>query len=56
MKKRDPIYDEQTTASATECTGLIPAAPEDHAQAENYAELYSIHEQTATKLTRKNRK
>jgi len=32
-------------ASATECTGLIPAGVQTKAEAENYAELYAIHEQ-----------
>lgn len=49
-KKRDPFYDLQTTTSATECTGLIPAGLEDEAEAESYSELYSIHRQSPTDL------
>ena len=50
MKPRDPFYDQQTTSSMTECTGLIPSAPEDEAEAESYSELYSIHSQSPTDL------
>ena len=42
-KWEDPIYDVEKIASATECTGLIPAAADTQAEAENYAELYAIH-------------
>ena len=34
----------QTVASATECTGLMPALPEDEAQDAAEAELYGIHD------------
>ncbi|MBQ8537136.1 MAG: hypothetical protein IJ461_07035 [Clostridia bacterium] len=40
---KDPIYDIEKIASATECTGLIPAQVEDEAEVENYAELYAVH-------------
>lgn len=40
-----PIRDVQDLASATECTGLIPAAVEDESEAQRYAELYAIHRQ-----------
>jgi hypothetical protein len=33
-----------TVASATECTGLMPALPEDEAQDAAEAALYDIHE------------
>lgn len=35
--------DSQTVASVTECTGLMPALPEDEAQDEAQAALYGIH-------------
>ena len=38
----DPFYNPEQVVSATECTGLIPAAAEEE-QAEEYAELYAIH-------------
>ena len=40
-----PIREVEDLASATECTGLIPAGVQTQAEAENYAELYAIHEQ-----------
>ena len=33
----------ETVASATECTGLMPALPRDEAQDEAEAALYGIH-------------
>ena len=33
----------QVVASATECTGLMPALPEDESQDEAEAALYGIH-------------
>ena len=33
----------QTVASATECTGLMPALPENEAQDEAEASLYGVH-------------
>lgn len=33
----------EQVASATECTGLMPALPEDDAQDVNSAALYAIH-------------
>ena len=46
MKHDDPFYDQETTVSATECTGLIPAGIDTEEEAENYADLYSVHSQT----------
>ena len=40
-----PILGIEKLASATECTGLTPAAIQTPGQAENYTELYAIHEQ-----------
>lgn len=37
------FYDVNNMASYTECTGLIPRCIEGENEAENYAELYSIH-------------
>ena len=39
----DPIYEIEKIASATECTGLIPAAADTEEEARNYAEMYAIH-------------
>ena len=33
----------QVVASGTECTGLMPALPQDEAQDESEAALYGIH-------------
>lgn len=33
-------YDYLTPASSQDCTGLIPAAPENEGEIENYEELY----------------
>lgn len=35
-----PEYDYLKAASAQDCTGLIPAAPADKDQLENYEQLY----------------
>lgn len=40
-----PILEVEDLASATECTGLIPAGIQTPEEGENYAELYAIHEQ-----------
>ena len=52
MEQKHPIpfydiyYDiERTVSSATELTGLVPAAIEDEEQADSYEELYPIHRQ-----------
>ena len=45
MKKQMPIFDVEELASASECTGLIPAAVQTPEEGQNYAELYAIHEQ-----------
>lgn len=44
-KIETPFCEVEDLASATECTGLIPAGVQTPAEAENYAELYAIHEQ-----------
>lgn len=51
-KKRPAPYDEQddrelfddiyTVASATECTGLIPAAPINENAVDSYSEIYDV--------------
>ena len=42
----DPlVWDVEDLASATECTGLTPAAVQTPEEGENYAELYAIHQQ-----------
>ena len=42
----DPLeWDVEQLASATECTGLVPAAIQTPDEAEDYARLYAIHEQ-----------
>lgn len=45
MKEHVPIRDVEDLASASECTGLIPAAVQTPEEGESYAELYAIHEQ-----------
>ena len=40
-----PIRDVEMLASATECTGLTPAAVQSPQEGEAYAELYAIHQQ-----------
>lgn len=40
-----PILEVEDLASATECTGLTPAAVRTEDEADNYAELYAIHQQ-----------
>lgn len=44
-KRRLPIWEPEDLASASECTGLTPSAIQTPEEAENYAELYDIHEQ-----------
>ena len=39
------IWDVEDLASATECTGLVPAAIQTPEEAEDYASLYAIHQQ-----------
>ena len=43
----ESFYSVETTASATECTGLMPAIPETEDGRENLSELMSIHEPKA---------
>lgn len=38
-----PRFDESPVASATECTGLMPALPEGAQSQANLANLYSVH-------------
>lgn len=40
-----PIMDVEDLASATECTGLVPAGIQTPEEAEEYAQMYAIHEQ-----------
>lgn len=40
-----PILETEDLASATECTGLIPAGVQTPEEAEDYAQLYAIHQQ-----------
>ena len=40
-----PFMEVEDLASATECTGLVPAGIQTPEEAENYTELYAIHEQ-----------
>ena len=39
------LYDVEELASATECTGLTPAAVQSPEEGEAYAQLYAIHQQ-----------
>ena len=43
--KTMPIAEVEDLASATECTGLTPAAVQSEEEGEAYAELYAIHNQ-----------
>lgn len=38
----DTLFDLDTVASATECTGLVPTPPITENEAESYTDLYSI--------------
>lgn len=40
MKKEDQEYRYVKPCSFQDCTGLIPAAPENDSELENYEELY----------------
>jgi len=40
-----PIREVEDLASATECTGLTPAAVQSEEEGESYAHLYAIHQQ-----------
>lgn len=40
VKEPDPMDVDIQACSATDCTGLIPAMPEDEAQMEAYEDLY----------------
>ena len=46
-KNRNPsdplVWETEELASATECTGLVPAAIQTPEEAENYSRLYTIH-------------
>lgn len=46
-RERDPsdplVWDVEELASATECTGLVPAAIQTPEEAEDYSKLYAIH-------------
>lgn len=44
-KRADPFFKGQKVSSFTECTGLMPALPENEAQDEAYASLYAIHDE-----------
>ena len=44
-KENLPIMEVEDLASATECTGLVPAGVQTPEEANSYAELYAIHEQ-----------
>ena len=42
----DPLaWNVEELASATECTGLVPTAIQTPEEAENYSQLYAIHQQ-----------
>ncbi len=44
-RRRLPIWEPEDLVSMSECTGLAPAAIQTPEEAENYANLYAIHEQ-----------
>ena len=39
----DTFWQRQSTASATECTGLVPSASMSEVEALHYGALYAIH-------------
>ena len=43
-KRGDDVsfLDEETVASANECTGLMPSLPSTEEEAESYADLYTV--------------
>ena len=45
MERKNPFDETEDIASATECTGILPALPMDDAPnaQQNAAELYAIH-------------
>ena len=55
MEGRDPFDTTEDVASATECTGILPALPMDDAPdaQQSAAELYAIHAPRKTKEKRK---
>lgn len=42
MEDEASFFGDDNTASTMECTGLIPTPPTDEAEAESYADLYTI--------------
>lgn len=42
-KGKNPFNETEQVASLTECTGLIPALPQDEQQNVNSAALFAIH-------------
>jgi hypothetical protein len=51
---REPFFESEDIASATECTGLMPSLPQDQQQNINEAELYGVHK--AKKPSKKSKK
>ena len=57
MKRKDKpldgaIPEAEDVASATECTGLIPALPRSGAEVEESASLYAVHGAKGSKRLR----
>ena len=51
-RDKDASYEEEdffNASSATDCTGLIPSAPENTDEVENYEEIYHFLPQAAKK-------
>lgn len=44
-------YDYMTSAAAQDCTGLIPMAPANDVERENYEELYPVLPMVANDIT-----
>lgn len=42
-KEKNPFQEMEQVASLTECTGLMPALPQNEQQDVNSAALYAIH-------------
>jgi hypothetical protein len=43
-KKQNPFFELSKVASTTECTGLMPALPQNEDEDESYASLYATHD------------
>ena len=54
-RKELPVSEPETVASATEQTGLMPALPEDEAEAAAYQALYPVPRQRENNKSKRSR-